>query len=247
MNKSLCFSIGFILFLSSLFTLPIYGKAEGNEESQSSSSLQLLKTETHVVGNESFELEIWIDNNGEEIYSVSQEVEDKQAVADYVDKLVEERTPGSMTTMGTKINWSNSLQNVDKQGKVNWNVGGYSQYGTFAGINPDVIRVNDGTLKATFTGSGNADKLLVYTKYTFNGATISIAKSPALSGTSRTVEWKSLPVNGKWYLNTKSLWAEGRSRVLISSVEINAGAEIYKGSNIYRPNIYHKIPFGSKK
>ena len=234
------------LIFSFLFLLSpnLASAAEGD----SKTSDPVVTVENLSVGGENFELSSWIDEqSGQVIYTISSEVKDKVMVAEYVNELIENRNQ-KIELMneeeGKKYNWSRSLANTNGLGRVTWGVSGYSEAAYLYPITEDVMRVNDGELYAGFSGAGLADKIILDYSYTFNGTTLTISIPPALTKTSNKVSWKSSTITGKWYVNTASLWAKATSRVSLNSTEIRYGADIYKGSNIYRPNTYASISFG---
>jgi len=231
--------LGGVIFSLSLLLIPgMVSAEEGSEKLDPKVTVEEL-----TLDGETFELLSWEDKEkGETVYSISSEIEDKAKVAAYVDELIEDRNRG-FSTFGVQTKFSYALSNTDSLGKLTWDVSGYSEPALTFPLNPDTMRINDGTLNATFTGTGNADKIILNTKYIFNNVTGTLSASPSISVSSSTASWKSAAVTGQWYVNTKSLWAQATSRTMITSVEISAGADIYKGSNIYRPSVYKKIPW----
>ncbi|MEH6945307.1 hypothetical protein, partial [Bacillus sp. JJ722] len=77
--------------------------------------------------------------------------------------------------------------------------------------------------------------IYMYYDYKFSGLTVDISKDPSLKVSGSKVSWKSDAMKNKPYVKTRSLWAEAGSRTAINSVTVSGGADIYKGSNIYRP------------
>lgn len=229
MKKTNLFSCGIFMFL--FLILPSIGLAEETPTQKQ------VTTKEYSFNGENFEVQTWKDENGEEVYAISTDVKDKIKVAAYVDSLLGENL---MTPMGPRLGWSRNLRDVHGSGVIEWSVTGYAEAALTAPVLPNVMRVNNGTIVATYTGAGVADKIILNTKYKFNGLTMSLSYPPSLSSSSNTVTWKSASVTGQWYVNTRSLWAEGASRSSFPSVELTGGADIYKGSNIYRPSAYVK-------
>lgn len=108
------------------------------------------------------------------------------------------------------------------------------------------MRVNNGKINANFTGSGNADKMLLNYSYTFSAVNLVISIPPSLTRNDKTVFWKSKTIPKTRYASANSLWAEGYSRGILQNTQVRGGSEVYKGSTVYRPDMYSKINFGSK-
>lgn len=227
-------AIGCILFIS-LFLLPSISFAESNQ------SLTNISTEKLSLNGEEFEIETIKDANGHVYYTISTEVKDKEKVAAYVNELIEKRNSGDNQL--AKWDWTRNMSGKDGSGRHTWDVTGYSEVGLL--INPDKFRVNNGSLYSVYGGAGNADKLVLNTNYTFNGVTMSFSFPPELKRSSNTISWTSEAVTGTWFVKTSSLWAEATSRTQLTTLNLRGGADIYKGSNIYRPDVSSTARFGS--
>lgn len=221
--------------------------ASANEDS----SPTLIDTKTYEVKGEKFDLQTWVDKYGNKTFTIPSEVQNKEIVSEYVDGLLEKEP--TFSTFGTKYDWTRSGVNEmiayapnSSSAKINWATNGYSELAYLYPITTNVMKVNSGSLKTSWLGTGNADKIVLSYKYKFNGVTLSISYPPALTGSSDTVSWTSLPVTGTWYVNTTSEAASAESRTSITSTELTASSDIYKGSNIYRPKVESKVSFLGK-
>ncbi|WP_066297578.1 hypothetical protein [Bacillus sp. FJAT-29937] len=221
--------LGALVLSVTLALAPIHGA----EAAETENELTKISTETLTYEGETFELEKWKDENDVEIYTIATDVENKEAIAEFVNQLINEPV---ISPMGFKNNWSKSFYDVDSWGKFDWNPSGFNEQAYLAPITADRIYINAGNLNAYYTGSGLPDKLVVFYSYEFSGFSLLIGAAPAASKSSNTVSWKSEPVTGTWYINTKSHWAEAKAHgPTLVGVTLSGGADVYKGSNIYRP------------
>ena len=229
-----------------LLTVPLsYASASEN------SSLTLIDTKSYEVEGEAFDVQTWLDEHGNKTFTIPNEVKNKELVSEYVDSLLEKEP--TISTFGTKYDWTRSgvkeliaYAPNSSSAKINWATNGYSELAYLYPITTNVMKVNSGSLKTEWLGTGIADKIVLSYKYKFNGVTVSISYPPAVTGSSDTVSWTSLPVTGTWYANTTSEAAAAESRTSITSVNLTASSDIYKGSNIYRPKVESKVSFLGK-
>lgn len=139
-----------------------------------------------------------------------------------------------------KSHWNRTMNGSDTtNANARWQTSGYRD----VRIPPlwDKHRVNNGSLRANYNGSGNADRIILSYSYTFNGYVGTYSFAPGLTRSSKTVSWRSAPVSNRSYLSTTSLWAEG-SALVLNNLELRSTPEIYKGSRIYRPDLYSSRP-----
>ncbi|MDQ0659680.1 hypothetical protein [Paenibacillus sp. W2I17] len=229
-----------------LLTVPLsYASAKEN------SSLTLIDTKSYEVEGEAFDVQTWLDEYGNKTFTIPSEVKNKELVSEYVDNLLEKEP--TISTFGTKYDWSRSGVNElnafapnSSSAKITWATNGYSELAYLYPITTNVLKVDSGSLKTSWLGTGNADKIVLSYKYRFNGVTLSISWPFAVTPNSDTVTWTSLPQTGTWYLNTTSESATAESRTSITSVLLTASSDIYKGSNIYRPKVESKVSFLGK-
>lgn len=212
------------------------------------SSLTLIDTKSYEVEGETFDVQTWLDDYGNKTFTIPSEVKNKELVSEYVDKLLEKEP--TISTFGTKFDWSrsgvkelNAYAQNSSSAKITWATSGYSELAYLYPITTNVLKVDSGSLKTSWLGTGNADQIVLSYKYKFNGVNLSISWPFTISPGSDTVEWSSLPKTGTWYINTTSESASAESRIGLGSVELTATSDIYKGSNIYRPKVESKVNF----
>lgn len=234
--------IGFgVTALSLILALSTEGESASAEEINT--EIEKYNVETYEVKNDEYELITWKDSNNQEYYTISSDVKDKIAVTEHANKIIDEKQEHDFQTRGAKDNWSKSLTGYDRDGTIHFTFAGFNESAIFHPITTNRIVINDGSLTSKYLGANNPDKSILYYSYEFNGTTVSISYPPSLSMTKDKVSWKSSAVQNEWYVNSKTLGAEGHSRTLLTSAEVIAGSDIYKGSYIYRPNVKDTINY----
>ncbi|MGG4553406.1 hypothetical protein, partial [Paenibacillus humicus] len=242
------------------FTDPIYCLAVivcmslpfSNASAAGKSTMVLKESANYELNGEEFEVQTWEDLYGQQTLLVPTEVQNKTEVARFVDNLLKKGTAipnkgSSIRPYGQLYNWTRSdlagYASNSKDAKLTWSTSGYGEVAYLYPITTHVNAVKAGTLRSTWLGSGNADKIVVSYSYKFNGVTVSLSYPPSLTASSNTVSWTSLPVTSTWYVNSTSEAASAESRTMLTSVDLTATSDIYKGSNIYRPKISFNIPW----
>jgi hypothetical protein len=219
--------------------LPGFGFAQEKDEK---TKLKRVKTEVHKVGKDTFQLITWEDENGNLIYTIPDNVKNKEEVAKYADSLIYgEPTDISVNYYG----WSRNLSKYDSTGygKTEWSVSGKNYYEPLYPALEHYVQVYSGTLKNYYMGSNLADKIIVYYDYTFSGTMLEFSYPPSLSRSGSKVSWKSSPVYNVWYVTTTSHGAKATSNWDMDATSLQAGSDIYKGSYIYRPLAKASIAF----
>ncbi|OBY76398.1 hypothetical protein BBG47_27355 [Paenibacillus sp. KS1] len=240
MKKSLLFiscMLMFFAFSSSSFA------ANGKLVQKSSDEYEVL--------GEKFEVLTWVDNdNGSLMYTVPTKVNNKQAVAQFVDELAGKKTnygeEPSHSTLGFKTNWSRDLTGYatnSNDAKITWKTSGYNEDAFFYPITTQEMVVNEGNISAYWNGSGNADKIVLSYQYKFTGFNVVLSFPPALQEIGDTVKYTFSPVDDQWYLITTSESGKAESRGLFTGADLKTNADIYKGGYIYRPTIETKVKF----
>lgn len=221
------------IVLTLMFVLfPGYGFAKEKDEE---SKLKRVNTEVHKVGKETFQLITWEDENGNLIYTIPENVKNKEEVAKYADSLIY----GEPTDISAQYDasWSRNLTKYDSSGygKTEWSVSGKNHWDEFYPALEHYVQVYSGTLKNYYMGSNLADKIVVYYSYTFSGTSLEYSYPPSLTKSGSKVSWKSSPVYDTWYVTTTSHGAKATSNWDMDATVLEAGSDIYKGSYIYRP------------
>ncbi|MDQ0273962.1 hypothetical protein [Cytobacillus purgationiresistens] len=237
------------LVLASALIFPTFASAEEFiEPIEAEKELTFVEAQVHSVNGESFNLEI-LNDGYVDYYSVTSDVSaaNLDAVSEYVDELIKSKTDPfegdepilddeGNVIQGDIINFARNLSNTDRSGKGSLSTSGYSEYAYLYPITSNKMRVNNGTINASFTGSGTANKIFINYNYKFNGTSASISFAPSLTRSSSTVSWKSASFVNTKSASARSLWAQATSRTLLTSTNIRGGAEVYKGSVAYRPD-----------
>ncbi|MGG3452702.1 hypothetical protein [Paenibacillus rhizolycopersici] len=227
-----------LLLFVSLVPISV-GLAAENQES----GPDKVMTEKLNYEGESFELVTWKNNDGSIYYTIPTEVKNKEKIAEFTNNYIKGK---EFSTQGFKHDWSEFYEEWERDGKIQWSVSGYNEEAYLAPITQNRAVINDGSILASYAGSGNADKIIVSYSYTFNGTGVDISYPPTLKKESSKVYWNSDPVPDVWYVSTPSKGAEGKSRFLILDTDIEASADIYKGSYIYRPSVSDTIGYPYK-
>lgn len=204
-----------------------------------------LVTENLNYGGEDFELVKWQANDGSIYYTIPTEVKNKEKIAEYANNYVEGEG-NKISTRGTKNTWTEVYENDDRDGRIQWSVGGFNEDAYLYPITANRAVIEDGNILTNFYGSGNADKIIVSYSYVFNGTTVGVSYPPSLNSSSNKVYWSSSAITNQWYVSTKTYGAEGSSRTLYFDTDIEASADIYKGPNIYRPRVTDTIGYPYK-
>jgi hypothetical protein len=233
--------IGLLLASISLLLLPSVNTFATDEDVRLNDSSEpvLLRTEHLIYSGEKFDLLEWKATDGTVFYTVPTEVENKDEISQYVNKYIEkDQNLNRIVPMGAKLDWEEEYDRSSGDGRIQWTVKGFSENAIFAPITQSQRVIHDGLLLGSYQGKGNADKIYLRYSYTFNGMSLSISYPPSLNPSGDKVYWESkAPVTNSWYFSTTTIGAKAESRFPMSPTDINAEAEIYKGSYVYRPYI----------
>lgn len=108
-----------------------------------------------------------------------------------------------------------------------------------------VVLTSNGYTEATWFGDGNWDKCYIHQSSTVNSvdASISISWPPSLdvSSDEETATWDSDPFYDEWEVKVDRGEMVAESYIWISSFVAEDSADMYIGSNVYRPSTYIKI------
>ncbi|MFR9711101.1 hypothetical protein ACL02P_17225 [Paenibacillus sp. MB22_1] len=221
-----------LLLFASMLPVSVISAADGQE-----SAPIIVKTEKLNYEGENFELVTWKNNDGSIYYTIPTNVKNKEKIAEYTNNYIMGDRGKEFSTQGWKHDWNEFYENWDRDGKIQWSISGFNEEAYLAPITENRVVINDGAILASYAGSGNADKIVVRYSYTFNGTGLDISFPPTLKVESTKVSWTSDAVTNTWYVSTPSKGGQGKSRLLILDTDIEAGADIYKGSYIYRPYV----------
>lgn len=203
---------------------------------KSNSDLTLIENKTYELNGEQFILETWEDANGNLSYTIPTEVNDKASVSEFTDKLLQEKSP--ITPQGEIYNWyRDDMKEYDRKADLSWSTRGFSDWAYLYPATANVMGVKKGKIKATWQGRGNADKIVVNYRYTFKGTTLILSAPPSISFGDDVVDWTSEPFENTWYTNIPTEAASVSSRTFITGINLYARADIYVGSDLYRPVI----------
>lgn len=202
----------------------------------------LKEVKSYEVQGEKFEVETWVTETGKEMHTVSSNVQNKEAVAEFVNNLYEDEP--LITPMAT-FNWAKNEEaraTNNSNAYIGWNISGYRELPLLVG-GLKKIAVNTGTLRAEWFGDTRPDKIQLGYSYEFKGLnfSISLPTGGELTQIKDTVSWKSLPISNVWFISTKSEKAEASSLLGVHEANFKAGADFYKGSFIYRPQVGFQI------
>ncbi|CAM4509685.1 hypothetical protein P4H94_11930 [Paenibacillus macerans] len=222
------------LFVS-LVPLSVGSAAESQESAPAK-----VKTESLNYAGEDFELVTWKNNDGSIYYTIPTKVKNKEKIAEYTNNYIKGK---EFSVQGFKNDWSERYEDWDRDGKIQWSISGFNEEAYLYPVTQNRAVINDGLILASYAGSGNADKIIVSYSYTFNGTGVDLSYPPTLKKSSSKVYWTSDPIEDEWYVSTPSRGAEGKSRFLIFDTDIEASADIYKGSYIYRPSVSETIGY----
>jgi hypothetical protein len=178
-------------------------------------------------------------------FAVSGDVEDKNAALPVItSELAKVRSavlPDVQATAAPYCHTFDSHQEVknDRDGKTEINVSGcHGVEDALSGF----TQIDAGGLHGGyFMGDGDADIIKLHEKYKFNGWNVTVGWPPSFAQSGSVDDWVSEPVEDTWILQTQHVQIKATSFVDLGNIDGTEGAEIYKGSLIFRPSIDYTL------